>query len=180
MRDADPARTAGVRPDEVVLGEIIGVFGIRGELRLMLHHRESGFLDRPRRVILLGPGGERRNVELSARSGAGKRVIGRLPGVERPEDAAALLGWMVVVARSDLPEPPPGEFYIHDLVGCRVVEEGGQELGSLADVVLGERDIWVIDTPEGEAWLLAVADTIRSVDLDARRVVVRPGAVEWG
>lgn len=174
MGDAD------VRPDEVVLGEVIGVFGVRGEVRLMLHHRESDFLDRPRRVTLVGPRGERREVELVARSGAGKRVIGRVRGVERPEDAEALMGRLVVVPRAALPEPPPGEFYIHDLVGCTVVEEGGAEVGEIADVVLGERDIWVLDTPHGEAWLVAVADTIRSVDLPARRVVVRPGSVERG
>lgn len=170
---------AGARdPDaEVVLGEVIGVFGIRGEVRLHLHHRDSQTLYEPSEAILVAPTGERRKVRIQARSGAGRRVIGRIEGVNTPEDAAALHGWGVVVPRAALPEPADGEYYVHDLLGAQVVDELGEPLGEIADVVAGERDVWVVETGDGEHYLAATPENILDVDLELGRVTIRREAL---
>lgn len=164
----------------MVLGEIVGVFGIKGEVRVLLHHREGETLFKARRVTLVSRAGERRSVELVARPGAGKRVLGRVSGVDTPEAAALLVGWSVVVDRALLAPPAEGEFYIHDLLGMAVFDDAGLELGVLANVVAGERDVWVLNTPTGEAWVLASPENIRTVDLGARRVVVAAGVLSTG
>lgn len=170
-----------VGDDEVVLGEVIGVFGIRGEVRLHLHHRDSQTLFEPTEAVLLSPAGDRRVVRIQARSGAGRRVLGRIAGVDTPEDAAALHGWSVVVPRAALPPTQSGEFYVHDLLGAQVVEEGSDDaLGEIVDVVAGDRDVWVVQTGEAEGYLLAIPENIVDVDLEQGRVLVRKGAVERG
>lgn len=170
-----------VGDDEVVLGEVIGVFGIRGEVRLHLHHRDSDTLFEPTEAVLLSPTGERRVVRIQARSGAGRRVLGRIAGVDTPEDAAALHGWAVVVARSALPPTQSGEYYVHDLLGAQVIEEGSDDaLGEIVDVVAGDRDVWVVELGDGEGFLLAIPENVLDVDLEQGRVVVRKGAVERG
>ncbi|HNC96654.1 MAG TPA: hypothetical protein PKW90_11050, partial [Myxococcota bacterium] len=73
-----------VAPGEVVLGEISGVFGIRGELRIFLHYRESDTLRTERSVILVSPEGQRRDVQMIVRPGAGKRILAKVRGVETP------------------------------------------------------------------------------------------------
>ena len=46
----------GLSEDEVELGRIVGVFGVRGEVRVHLHNREgSVLLDDPWDVILVPP-----------------------------------------------------------------------------------------------------------------------------
>lgn len=165
---------------EVVLGEVIGVFGIRGEVRLHLHHRESLLLHEGRDATLVSPEGERRAVHLKTRTGAGRRVIGRIDGVNTPEAAAALHGWAVVVPRESLPDPEDDEFYVHDLLGLRVEDSEGRALGEIIDVVAGDKDVWIVQTGTGEGFVLATAENIVDVDVDAGRVVVRPGAVEPG
>lgn len=169
-------------PDEVLVATVNGVFGVRGEVRLFLHDRQSRTLDRPTKVTLIAPEGERRAAEIAVRSGAGKRVIARISGVETPEAAHALIGWSVIVPRSALPVPAPGEYYIHDLLDLPVFErrpEGDARIGALADVVTGERDIWVITGEDGEErYLLAAPDTVLEVDLAAGRLIVAPGAAE--
>lgn len=169
--------------DEVLLGEIVGVFGFRGEVRLMLHHREGETLfggEVP--ATLVGPGGERRDVRLSAREGAGKRVIGRIQGVDSEEGARALMGWAVVVDRGVLPEPGEGEYYVHDLLGLPVFDESGAALGTVEDVVAGDdRDVWVVKRTDGaEAFLVANPENVRAIDLDAGRIVVADGALDEG
>lgn len=164
--------------EPIVLGEVIGVFGFRGELRVLLHHREGTALGRPRRVTLVAADGSRRPATLTVRSGAGKRLVGRVDGVEDEAGAQALVGARIEVDRADLPEPGEGEWYIHDLVGARVRDVAGVEHGTLTDVVPGQVDVWVLD--EGEAFVVATRGAIVAVDVPGRVVTVADGAVERG
>jgi 16S rRNA processing protein RimM len=163
-----------------VLGEIVGVFGIHGEVRVMLHHREGETLFTERDVTLVSRAGERRTVRMLARAGAGKRVLARVQGVTTPEAAAALMGWSLVVDRATLPPPAEGEFYIHDLIDLPVFDDTGAPVGTILDVVPGERDVWVVQTDAGEAYVIASPENIVSVDIAARRVVIASGALTAG
>lgn len=156
------------------------MFGIRGEVRLMLHHRESQTLFTEREVTLVGPAGERRVVRMLARPGAGKRVLAKISGVDTPEAASALHGWSIVVERALLPPPAAGEYYIHDLLDLPVFDASGNALGVLEDVVAGPRDIWVIKGEAGEGFVLASPTNIVSVDVPGRRIVVADGALDSG
>lgn len=147
----------------------------------MLHHREGQTLFTERVVTLVSPAGERRDVRIRARTGAGKRVLARIEGVDTPEDAAALMGYAIVVDRSTLPPPGKDEYYIHDLLDIPVEDASGRALGTLADVVNGPaHDIWVIDTVDGEAFVLATPENVVSVDVPNRRIVIADGALDLG
>jgi 16S rRNA processing protein RimM len=159
----------------------VGVFGIHGEVRLMLHNREGDTLFAEREVTLVAKDGTRRSARVLARPGAGKRVLARIAGVSTPEAAATFMGMALVVDRATLPPPAEGEFYIHDLIDLPVYLEGEDTpAGTVLDVVPGQRDVWVIDTPAGEAYVLASPENILSVDVAARRVVLAAGALTPG
>ena len=150
------------------------MFGVRGEVRLMLHHREGSTLFTERTVTLVSADGERRDVRLRARSGAGKRVLARISGVDTPEQAAALMGWAIVVDRATLPAPAEGEYYIHDLLELPVFDAQGAALGTLADVVNSpQHDIWVVEGARGESFVLATPENVVSVDVPGRRIVMQ-------
>lgn len=163
--------------DELVLGEIVGVFGIRGELRIFLHHRESDTLREEREVWLVSPTGERRKAQMVVRPGAGKRILAKVRGIDTPEAAETLVGRAIHIARPALPPTEEGEYYIHDLIGMAVEDETGRSLGMLEDVVPGARDVWVIDTGDEPLFVVAEPEAIHKVDLANRRIVVAAAAV---
>jgi 16S rRNA processing protein RimM len=80
----------------------------------------------------------------------------------------------------ELPErelPPAGEdaFYVYQLVGLTVEEEGGRVLGLVQDVTPGvANDVLEL---EGGLALPMVEDCVRAVDLEKGRIVVAPGFV---
>ena len=80
----------------------------------------------------------------------------------------------------ELPErelPPAGEdaFYVYQLVGLTVEEEGGRVLGRVKDVTPGvANDVLEL---EGGIALPMVEDCVRAVDLEQGRIVVAPGFV---
>lgn len=166
--------------DRIELGSVVGVFGVRGEVRLHLHNREDSVLEAPRPVVLVSPEGTEQPALVSVRPGAGKRIIGHVDGVDTPEAAAELVGWRVEIERDALPALHDGEYYVADLVGMSVEDEDGTVLGTLADVVSGERDVWVVDTDAGEAFFFPGPDTVRQVDAERGVVVVAPGSVIAG
>jgi 16S rRNA processing protein RimM len=107
---------------------------------------------------------------LPARVVASKRARGR-PVIRldrRVERGAAL-----EVAREDLPPPEPGSFYVFQLVGLEVVEEGGRPLGRVSTVSPGVAND-VLELDAGLA-LPLVEDCIREVDLEAGLITVAPG-----
>ena len=108
--------------------------------------------------------GEELRIVASKRSG-GRPVIRLERRVER--------GVALEVPRDVLPPPAEGSFYVFQLVGLEVAEEGGAVLGRVADVAPGlANDVLELDS--GLA-LPLVEDCVQKVDLEAGRILVAPG-----
>jgi 16S rRNA processing protein RimM len=108
-----------------------------------------------------------------ARVVAAKRARGR-PVIKLDRDLSR--GATLEVPRELLPAPGDDSFYVFQLAGLVVVEEGGRELGRVTDVAPGvANDVLELDT--GLA-LPMVEDCVRRVDLDAGRIVVAAGFAE--
>jgi 16S rRNA processing protein RimM len=82
-------------------------------------------------------------------------------------------GATLAVRRDDLPEPDEDAFYVFQLVGLAVQEEGGRPLGAVTDVEHAPaNDALVLDSG---LLLPLVESCVREIDLDAGRVVVARG-----
>jgi 16S rRNA processing protein RimM len=164
--------------DEVELGFVSGVFGFKGEVRLHLHNPTSDLLRTPRSVILVAPDGARRAVTMSARPGAGKRVLGKIEGVRDEHEAGALKDFRVLIPRDALPETEEGEFYVADLVGLEV--EAGEERGTVTEIhQAGPVDVLEVDVGGKEpVFVPLVEGTVLGVDLDAGIVRLVEGSLD--
>jgi len=109
--------------------------------------------------------GERAEVLESKRAG-GRRLVIRL-------DRRVERGTALEVDRASLPEPDRDEYYVFQLVGLAVVEEGGRELGTVKDVANYPAN----DVLELESGLVLplIEDCVREIDLEGGRIVVATG-----
>jgi 16S rRNA processing protein RimM len=174
-----PVGLGPVELGTVELGRIVGVFGFKGEVRLHLDNPDTELLDAPFPVILVGPDGGRRHTRLSARPGAGKRILGRVDGVTDDAGAKALQGFRVLARIADLPPPAEGEVYVWQLEGAEVrIGDalvgrvlGVQESGPVAilEIDVGARDPALV--PMVEAFVVSAAPGL---------VVLYPGALDEG
>jgi 16S rRNA processing protein RimM len=97
---------------------------------------------------------------------AGNRLVVRL-------DREAERGAVLAVPRSELSEAGEGEYYVFQLTGLSVEQEGGSVLGRVQDVAPGvANDVLELDT--GLA-LPLVEECVLSVDLERGVIVVAPG-----
>ena len=117
--------------------------------------------------------GERREVKVAESRQSPAGFEARIDGVTTREGAEALVGLMIEVPRTALPQTAPGEHYRVDLIGFRVVNLEGIELGAIERfedmpasavmVVRGEREHWLPVTPQH---LKAIDTATRSVQVD--------------
>jgi 16S rRNA processing protein RimM len=105
-----------------------------------------------------------------ARVVVSKRARGR-PVIRLDRPVAR--GSELTVPAADLPAPADDSYYVFQLVGLAVEEEGGRSLGRVADVAPGVAND-VLELDSGLA-LPMVADCISEVDLAAGRIVVARG-----
>jgi 16S rRNA processing protein RimM len=101
-----------------------------------------------------------------ARRGAGGRPVIKL---DRPVPR----GTALEVPREALPPTEEGEYYTFELMGLEVVEEGGRVLGRVTEVLPGPAND-ALDLGNG-ILLPLVEACIRTVDLEAGRILVAPG-----
>jgi 16S rRNA processing protein RimM len=112
-------------------------------------------------------GGEPTEVVASKRAG-GRPVI-RL-------DRAVPRGAVLEVPREALGPPESDAYYVFELIGLAVEEEGGRVLGRVADVTPGVAND-VVELDSGLA-LPLVAACVRAIDLEGGRMVIASGFAE--
>ncbi len=128
----------------VVLGRIVGTHGVRGWVKVYSH------TDPPENILDYSPwylntGDEWRAVKLLDGRRQGKGFIARLDGCDGREAAAQLLGAVIAVDRSQLPALEADEYYWTDLIGLRVLNQAGVELGSVEHLMeTGSNDVLVV------------------------------------
>ena len=84
-------------------------------------------------------------------------------------------GEYLFVETKDVVAPAKGSYFIHDIIGMKVVTEAGEEVGSVQDVMeLPANDVWVVASGTKEFLIPAIKEVIRQVDVDARTVVIWP------
>jgi len=87
-------------------------------------------------------------------------------------------GTTLEVTRAELPPPDHDWYYVADLVGLEVVEQGGPALGHVKDVAPGVAND-AIELDSGLA-LPFVAACVLEIDFEGRRIVVAPGFSDHG
>jgi 16S rRNA processing protein RimM len=104
----------------------------------------------------------------------------RFKGMTDREEAQILAGTLLSVEASRLPALPEGTYYSYQLMGLRVVDGSGDELGSLEEILeTGARDVYVVRGKRGEILLPSIPEVIREVDLESGTMTVEliPGLV---
>ncbi len=156
------------------MGRVVAPYGIKGWIKIQpFTQQQRGLLDYPLWQVGREGAWQARKVEAAKVHGA--TVIAKLEGIADREQAAALQGMRIAVARDEFPEPADDEFYWADLIGLTVVNAAGVTLGTVSRVfATGANDVLVIEG-ERERLLPFIAPVIRQVDVAGGMITV-----DWG
>lgn len=168
--------------DVVVLGKIVDAHGLRGELKV------HPFADDPgawggMRWWWLGREEDAptawRRYRLVRCHAQGAFLVATLANVLDRDTAESFKGCLVGAPRGDLPETGDGEYYWADLLGLKVVNLQGEELGSVLGLIeTAANDVLRVGEGEvggAERLLPFVASVVLEVDVPGRCI-----RVDWG
>jgi 16S rRNA processing protein RimM len=158
----------------VRLGQICGVYGVRGWVRV--------FSDtEPRDNITayatwrLTRDTEIRDYRLESAERRGGAIVAKLAGVDDPETASALVGADIGVPRSELPDCGRDQYYWADLEGLTVRNARGEELGVVDHLIeTGAHDVMVLAGPQPKMIPFVIGVSVIDVDLDGGII-----SVDW-
>lgn len=135
--------------------------GVKGEIVMDLH---TDFPERMKSGRKLFIGEERQPVTLTSVRPHQSGLLVKFKGVETPEQAGKFRNQWVYVKKSDLPPLSEGQLYQFELLGFLVVDEDGNPLGELVEILeTGANDVYVVRDDSGREILLP---NIPSVILD--------------
>jgi len=163
----------------VELGKLVGVWGVKGWVKLHSYTRNRADIRRYKIWYLQKPRSKSDPVPvqvLSCRE-QGQGIVAQLDGVNDRDQAMSMSGQVIFVKQSDLPKLPEGEFYWQQLIGLTVKNET-LTIGQVQSILeTGANDVLVCkNAQEGKADVLIpyTEETVLAVDIDAGTMLV-----EW-
>ena len=158
--------------EHVLLGEVHGVFGVRGWIKVRSFTRPtSGLFEYPR--LSFGRNSPEFELRLKSVRPDGDNFIVQLAGLATRESAEALVGLRITVPVSALPRIGDGSYYWRDLIGLRVLNLERQPLGVVTGLVeTGAADVLLVDGERQRLIPFVLDRYIQSVDLTNQTLVV--------
>ena len=158
------------RDDEVVVGRIVGAWGLRGEVKVQSHTDNPERLSAGSRVSLSN---RPATIERSVTTRAGVRL--KLDLADDRTQAEELRGLLLTVPRADVAPLPDGSYYHFQIIDMDVLSEDGEPMGTVAEILTtGGNDVYVVRVPGSKDILVpAIAGVVLKVDPDQNTMVVR-------
>lgn len=151
----------------VEAGRIVNTHGVAGEVKIEVWLDSPAFMRKFKRLYLDG----RELKIVSAREHKGF-LIAKIEGVDDINAAMPLKGRTVCIRREDA-RLPKGTFFLQDIIGAAVVDESGEKIGTLTDVMESPAGNIYIVNGEREHLIPAVPEFILSTDAEAGIITVR-------
>lgn len=156
----------------VVMGKIVAAHGIKGWVKIQTYTEYlDSLLDYD--TWYIGKEEVWRPLEVLEAEVHSKVLVAKLEGVDDRTAAERYKGQLIAVPRSELPEQEEGEYYWSDLIGLKVLNLAGEELGTV-DTLLetGANDVLVVKGGSGELLIPFIEDVIGTVDLKQKTIRV--------
>jgi len=157
---------------KLLVGKINGFFGVQGWIKIFSYTE-------PRKNILkyqpwyFIDDGTYKAIEMTTGRKQSKTIVAHLKGIDNKDQAVQLIGKSLYVDKDQLPQLDDNEHYWHELVGFRVINKDGIDLGVvdyLVDtgsnnvlVIKGNKEHWI---PYIEPYLVSIDKKNRVINVD--------------
>ena len=153
--------------DLLQVGIITSTHGVRGEVKVY------PTTDDPRRFrrlkeVVLDTGREKLNLEIEGVKFFKQFVILKFKGLDNINDIEKYRQKSLYVTSKNAVRLQRDEYFIADLIGLKVQDEDGKELGTVKDVIeTGANDVYEVEMADGKSLLLpAIKQCILNVDVE--------------
>jgi len=165
-------------PEFLVIGRLGKSHGLQGEMRMDLFSDFPERLKHGKKVFI---GSYHKEITINTFRLSGNRCLISFTGFEQLEKITELRSQLVFVKTDQIPDLPEGDYYHHDLIGMKVIDEDQKELGILTEILsTGSNDVYLIKPNlerQKELLIPAIKSVIVQVDIHSKTMTVK--LQEW-
>ena len=163
---------------QLVVGRVVRPHGVNGELTVEVRTDDPELRLAAGAVLATEPASAGPLTVARTRWHSG-RLLAKFEGIEDRNEAEELRGTLLLVDAADLEDPAdPDEFRDHQLIGLTVMARGGEDVGTVADVLHYGQDLLVVagrgKRAGAEIMIPFVSAIVTDVDLAAGLVRIDP------
>lgn len=159
--------------DVLKVGKIVNTHGLKGEVKVIALTNDPKRFSELEFVIIDG-----KEVNVEHCKYQKDRVIVKLEGINRIEDAERLKNKFLEIPRENAVELEEDCYFIADLKECVVFDTNGKELGQIYDVLQTKNnDVYWIRKPK-ELLIPVLQDIVLEINMDEHKIIIRPVG-EW-
>jgi 16S rRNA processing protein RimM len=157
----------------VIMGRVASAFGIRGWVKIQPFSEYVDSLLDYKTWYLGHENGPWREVTVTQCEAHDKTLAAQLPDCLDRNAAEKLKGLLIAVPRSSLPEQDEGEYYWADLIGLTVINQVGETLGTVAELLeTGANDVLIVRGSGPDILIPFLNSVIGPIDLTAKTMHV--------
>lgn len=156
-----------------IVGKIVGVHGVRGNLKMLPYIESLALLAAGESVFLGSPASGEKPFVIRWAKPHQRVLLMALEDIDDRNAAERIVGLDVFMEKSRLPDLEDGSYYWSDLIGLDVQTESRQYLGTLVSIFrTGSNDVYVVRDGEAETLIPALASVVLGVDLEKGTMTV--------
>ncbi len=160
------------------VGKIVNTHGIRGEVRVISKTDFAEERYEPGNTLYIFQEDSDDPVEVIVDSHRVHKNFDLLTfeGMHSIQDVEQFKGSLLKVTESQLSELEEGEYYFHEIIGCKMFTDEGEEIGTIREILAtGANDVWVVKRKVGKDLLVPYIDEIvKDIDIDEKKIVITP------
>lgn len=90
------------------------------------------------------------------------------------EAVEPLKGATLYIKTEQLTPLEPGEFYFHEIIGCKMYTLDGEYIGEIESILTpGANDVWVVKNESGKEILIPyIDDVVKEVNIEEKKVLI--------
>lgn len=156
-----------------VIGKIVNTQGIKGEIRVLPSTEDINRFKLLKEVYVQKKGTmeifEIENIRFHKQF-----VLLKFKGIDTMTDGEKLKNTEIKIPKEMAIPCEEDEYYIGDLYGINVIEESGEDLGTLEDIIFtGANDVYVVRKDDSEILIPAIKKCILNVDINEKIMKVK-------
>lgn len=155
--------------DTFSIGVITKPHGVRGELKVTLYNQNSGQFNKLKNVFIDG-----KTYSINGIKPCGDFSVISILGVNDRNLAEEFRGKEILVSRENLRDLGENEYYVQDIVGCKLLNDANEVVGKVVEVISAKTDVFVCKTADGKIMRFPfLKDLIVNVDVYKGEIVVK-------
>jgi 16S rRNA processing protein RimM len=168
------AATDSEHEARIVVGKISAPHGIKGWIKV------HSYTDPATNILQYNPwqimqSGQWCSIKVVTGKSHGKTLVAQLENVDNRDAAQKLQGCEIAIFRHQLPPTDQGDYYWIDLIGLKVINRHGTELGTVANLMeTGANDVLIV--AGDREYLIPYVKDIYVVNVDLGGGVIH---VDW-